>query len=65
MLKSPAETYTFILIFEMPKNEREKKKSFGHKNDFFALILLFFNQMDDFYMLFNHHRTELNCTVLH
>lgn len=25
MLKNPAETYTFILIFEMPKEERKKK----------------------------------------
>lgn len=63
MLKSPAETYTFILIFEMPKEEREKKDSLWHKNEI-ALILLIFNRMDDFYMLFNHHRTEPNCTAL-
>lgn len=41
MLKSPAETYTFILIFEMPKEEREKKESLWHKNEIRSHFTLF------------------------
>lgn len=59
-LKSPAETYTFILIFKLLAfgNGGERAESIMHS---FSLILALFQPTERFCMLFNHHWTESQC----
>lgn len=68
-LKSPAETYTFILICLHFEIQRRAAKPFVSLSlSLFSILILlsfFLDGMDDFHVLFNNHWTELNCNGIH